>query len=125
MFSVFTARKRSLGQGNIFISVCHSVHRGEYLTRYTPSGTRHTPGTRYTPSAPGTHHPPPDQAGTPSEPGRYTPQDQAGTPPTPPTPPQKQIPAYGKRVGGTHPTGMHSFSLIIFLNLENRHTYTT
>ena len=25
---VFTARKRSLGQGNIFTPVCHSVHRG-------------------------------------------------------------------------------------------------
>ena len=24
----FTARKRSLGQGNIFTPVCHSVHRG-------------------------------------------------------------------------------------------------
>ena len=24
---IFTARKRSLGQGNIFTSVCHSVHR--------------------------------------------------------------------------------------------------
>ena len=25
----FTARKRSLGQGNIFAPVCHSVHRGD------------------------------------------------------------------------------------------------
>ena len=25
---VFTARKQSLGQGNIFTPVCHSVHRG-------------------------------------------------------------------------------------------------
>ena len=25
---MFTARKRSLGQGNVFISVCDSVHRG-------------------------------------------------------------------------------------------------
>ena len=25
---IFTARKRSLGQGNIFTRVCHSVHRG-------------------------------------------------------------------------------------------------
>ena len=25
----FTARKRSLGQGNVFIPVCHSVHRGK------------------------------------------------------------------------------------------------
>ena len=33
---IFTARKRSLGQGNIFAPVCHSVHRGEYLDRYSP-----------------------------------------------------------------------------------------
>ena len=26
---IFTARKRSLGQGNIFTPVCHSVHRGD------------------------------------------------------------------------------------------------
>ena len=25
---MFTARKRSLGQGNVFTPVCHSVHRG-------------------------------------------------------------------------------------------------
>ena len=28
MKSIFTSRKRSLGQGNIFTPVCHSVHRG-------------------------------------------------------------------------------------------------
>ena len=27
--TIITARKRSLGQGNIFTPVCHSVHRGE------------------------------------------------------------------------------------------------
>ena len=26
--SIITAPKRSLGQGNVFTSVCHSVHRG-------------------------------------------------------------------------------------------------
>ena len=53
---IITARKRSLGQGNIFTPVCHSVHRGEYLTRYTPPDQVHPswdqvhpPGTRYTP----------------------------------------------------------------------------
>ena len=54
-----TARKRSLGQGNIFTPVC-PVHGGEYLTRYTPPGTRYTPlpgtppWTRYTPDRPST-----------------------------------------------------------------------
>ena len=90
---IFTAHKRSLWQGNIFAPVCHSVHRGGYLGRYTPSrytpwvGTPlagiHPPG-RYTPSG---RYSPPGQtqshlgrytpwAGT--LPGRYTPQ--AGTP---------------------------------------------
>ena len=27
-FFIFTSRKRSLGQGNVFTSMCHSVHRG-------------------------------------------------------------------------------------------------
>ena len=64
---IFTTRKWSLGQGNIFAPVCHSVHRGEYLGRYTPSLGRYISLGRY-----------PLQAGTP--PGRYTPQ--AGSPPT-------------------------------------------
>ena len=41
VMNLVTARKRSLGQGNIFTPVCHSVHEGEYLGRYTPLG----PGT--------------------------------------------------------------------------------
>ena len=68
--SLITARKRSLGQGNIFTPVCHSVHRGgEYLTRYPPRDQVHPPRTRYTPPGPGT---PPRTRYTP--PGtRYTP----------------------------------------------------
>ena len=31
MNRIFTARKRSLGQGNMFTPVCHSVHREVYL----------------------------------------------------------------------------------------------
>ena len=50
-----TVRKRSLGQGNIFISVCHSVHRGEYLTRYTPPDqVHHPPWDQVHPPGPGT-----------------------------------------------------------------------
>ena len=43
---IFTARKRSLGQGNIFAPVCHSVHRGVYpcMLVYTPQCR--PPGTR-------------------------------------------------------------------------------
>ena len=68
MQHLFTVRKRSLGQGNIFAPVCHSVHRGGAW------------------------------AGTP--PGKYSPRQvvHAGR--------------YGQQAGGTHPTGMHSCSII-------------
>ena len=88
-----TARKRSLGQGNIFRSVCQefcpqgvsaSTHPGIPLGpgRHPPHplGTRHPPTSRH-PHGPGQagtpqtrQAPPQDQAGTPSL-------DQAGTPP--------------------------------------------
>ena len=95
---IFTARKRSLGQDNIFAPVCHSFHRGEYLGRYQHwqvpplAGThpldRYTPG-RYIPHPQGRYtlslqvHPLADTplAGTP--PCRYTP---TGTPPSRYTP---------------------------------------
>ena len=57
---IITTRKQSLGQGNIFAPVCHSVHRGEYLGRYNPPPWAGTPPGRYTPRQ---VHPP----------GRYTP----------------------------------------------------
>ena len=87
---VITARKRSLGQGNIFTPVCHSVHRGGGSTwpadtplEQTPSGTRYTPPDQVhpleqTPPGPGT----PPQADTPPGPG---------TPPGADTPPQDQV----------------------------------
>ena len=88
--NIITARKRSLGQGNIFRSVCQELfsESGKYLGRYPlpqpgtppgpgtppqdqvhPAGTRYTPQTRYTPRT--RYIPPP---GTP--PTRYTPPDQ-------------------------------------------------
>ena len=64
-FSIFTARKRSLVQDNIFTPVCHSVHRGgvpQCMLGYhppprpatppgadIPPGTRHPPWSRHTP----------------------------------------------------------------------------
>ena len=36
-FTLVTARKRSVGQGNIFAPVCHSVHRGVCLSAYWDS----------------------------------------------------------------------------------------
>ena len=47
-----TARKRSLGQGNIFTPVCHSVHRGVCLSACwdtTPPRSRHPPWSRSPP----------------------------------------------------------------------------
>ena len=80
---IFTARKQSLGQGNIFIGMCqefcsqgggvpgqvHPPEPGTPPRPGTPPGTRYThldqvhpPGTRYTPLGPGTPkdqvHPP-------------------------------------------------------------------
>ena len=49
---IFTARKRSLGQGYIFTGICHSVNRGglpQCMLGYTPSA-RETPPAKKTPS---------------------------------------------------------------------------
>ena len=57
--AIFTARKRSLGQGYIFTPVCHSVHRGGgsasvYAAIPTPRD--------YASPSPGTVHSPQDHA---------------------------------------------------------------
>ena len=107
--SYYYPRKRSLGQGNIFAPVCHSVHKGEYLGRYPPW---QVPPSRYTPWQ--VHLP----AVTP--PGRYTPLGRYPLlcrythSPTPRQAPPWQVhpPAVHAGIrstrGGTHPTGMHS-----------------
>ena len=38
--AIITARKRSLGQGNMFTPVCHSVHRGVCLVEGAVPGPR-------------------------------------------------------------------------------------
>ena len=73
----------------LYLSVSHSIHRGEYLGRYTIPPGRYTPLGRYPPR-------------TRYTPGRYTPRDQvhpqtrytpwAGTPPGPGTPPGTRNP---------------------------------
>ena len=122
--------KRSLGQGNIFAPVCHSVHGGrEYLGRYILPEQVHPPRQvhplgRYTPNryTPRQVHPLgmyTPQAGTPpwagspptgTPPGRYTPQQVHPLgryiPPGRYTP--HPSPSEGQCAGGTHPTGMHS-----------------
>ena len=95
---IFTARKRSLGQGNIFTPVCHSVHRGGGLPQCmlgyhpTTAGTRHIPWSRH----------PPDQA-PPTPPGTRHPPGPGTLPPG-----AEHAGRYGQRAGGSHPTGMQS-----------------
>ena len=79
MVCTFIARKRSLGQDNIFAPVCHSVHYGGV------SASVHV-GIR-------TH-----------------PRDQ-----TPPPPGGVHAVRYGHQAGGTHPTGMHSCIVLIWV----------
>ena len=50
---IFTARKRSLGQGNIFTLVCHSVHRGGGLPQCM-LGYQNPPPRSRPPPGPGT-----------------------------------------------------------------------
>ena len=105
-YADFYRPQRSCGQGNIFTPVCHSFcsQGGVCLSACwdTMPVSRHPPpGPDTTP--PRTRHPPgADPPGPDTPPG-------ADTPPwsRPPTPPE-QTPAYGLRVAGTQPTGMHS-----------------
>ena len=101
--------QRSCGQGNVFTGVCLSTGDGEGVCL----------------SACWDAIPPPPPDGDPPDgapPRMERPPD--GEPPprmenppgwrTPP-PPGKQTPAYGLRAAGTHPTGMHSCIVLIFL----------
>ena len=109
-----TARKRSLGQGNIFRNVCQEFcpRGGEYLGRYPPQEQVHPleqvhprdqvpPWEQVYPPGPGT--PAPHRT-------RYIPRDQVH--------PRGAVHAgrYGQQAGCTHPTGMHScLTLDLFL----------
>ena len=93
---LITAPKRSLGQGNIFTPVCHSVHRGglpQCMLGYHPPGPgtpppeqtpqEQTPPPRAADTPPGTRHPP--GANTPLEadpPGANCPPPLEQTPPS-------------------------------------------
>ena len=122
------ARKRSLGQGNIFAPVCLSVHGGRSAPLHAgipPGPEAGTPqDQRQAPHPQKQTHP---RGQTPL--GADTPQEQtpprnrlpgADTPPgnrpppeqTPPLP--AQIRRYGQQAGGTHPTGMQSCLDMIF-----------
>ena len=107
---IVTARKRSLGQGNIFTPVCHSVHRGGGLPQcmlgYHPLG----PCTPLDHTPPGTMHPL-DHA----PPGPCTPSD------------AEHAERYGQYAGGTHPTGMQSCCIFVRIPpvLNFRFTFST
>ena len=97
---LITARKRSLGQSNIFTPVCHSVHSGGSASVHAGIPPP-PPGTRYTPPRDQPHPPGPDTHTPPPSPWEQSPlRDQAHTPPGPGR--------HGQRAGGTHPTGMQS-----------------
>ena len=84
--------QRSCGQGNVFTGVCLSTGGRGCLPQcmlgcHIPPDLADTPpGTWQTPPGPGRHHPP-----------------------------RMLTPTYGPRAAGTHPTGMHSCSLLISL----------
>ena len=101
----FTARKRSLWQGNVFTPVCQS---------FCSQGEEHPPR-----STPPRQTPPPGQKpqGRPPLPdtplGRHHPRPPRQTPPSPdtlPPPPQTATEA-----GGTHPTGIHYCLMTVLL----------
>ena len=109
--TVFYWPQQSCGQGNIFTPVCHSVHRGGFClsacwdttTPLGPDPPEQTPPPRA--DLPGTRPPQADPPGADTPWTRYAP-DQT------PIPPGKQTPAYGLRAAGTHPTGMHSCTIL-------------
>ena len=43
LLSAYLPAATKLGQGYVFTGTCHSVNRGEYLTRYTPWDQVHPP----------------------------------------------------------------------------------
>ena len=105
------------------------MHAGTHTPK---SRSRHPPEADHPPAADTPHpgadtvpqsrppwrqtHPPPPRSrqpppGADSPPGADTPQEQRH--------PQEQRPAYGLRAAGTHPTGMHSCSLIVLVRMQN------
>ena len=129
---IITARKRSLGQGNIFRSVCQEFcsqggGAGEYLarylpwTRYTPLGPGTPPRTRYTPQD--QVHP---QPGTPLDQvhpwTRYTPPLGPGTPPGTRTTPQSSACWEKRATSGRYASYWNAFLFkldLYFLFLRN------
>ena len=100
----------------IHLSVIYSVHRGVCFSAWWDTTPRSRPPWEQTSQE---QTPPKEQ--TPPRvdtPRKHTPQEQTPlpweqTPRRSSHPPWKQTPAYGLRVAGTHPTGMHFVSNVI------------
>ena len=105
LVSFVTTHKRSLGQGNIFRSMCQE---------FCSQGGLPQCMLEYYPPGPGRH---------PLGPGRYPHWDQA--PPRPGgTPRAEHAGRYGQRAGGTHPTGLQSCFYIFPTYLPFSHLYS-
>ena len=86
---IFTTCKRSLGQGNIFTPVCHSVHRGGICLSACWDTTPR-------------NHAPPGAMQHPLQTMHHQ----------HPTPGAEHAGRYGQCAGGTHPTGMQSCFIV-------------
>ena len=131
MLDLLPAANEVVGQGNIFLHLsCPFCFTGGGVFCLNACWDTNPPWTR--PPPPGSRHPPPgadppDQAPPPEQtytpPSRHHPPRSRHFPPGADVPrnrhhhppPGKQTPAYGLRVAGTHPTGMHSCLMIHLL----------
>ena len=128
---MFTARKRNMGQGNVFTCLCHSVHRGEGVSFWAETHQTETPQTETpldraplietpldrdpsrqrplwteTPDRDPRQRPPRQRPPPDSDPAgqRFPPQTETLPPETPPR--QKTLAAMV--AGSMRPTGMHT-----------------
>ena len=100
--NIFTARKRSLGQGNVFTHVCQS-----FCSRRGASAPLHAgihPQGRHPWADTPSRHPWADTPWADPPPGRHT---YLGRHPPGKHPTPSDTTGYGQQAGGMHPTGMH------------------
>ena len=92
IYLIFAACKRSLGQDNIFTSICHSVHDWDLPNPPPPPPADVDPPLNADPHD--AELPPPPMQNTPDA--------------DPPPQDTWYTTGYGQQAGGTHPTGMLS-----------------
>ena len=122
-----TARKRSLGQGNVFTPVCHSVHRGKGVC-LTPPHPECRPGGEVGQTTQADSPLNADSSPLDANSWMQTPLDADPLDADPPDAdprmqtPQMQTPldADPPDADGTHPTGMHSCLLFHIVNKKSR-----